>query len=611
MKKRLVKIIISLVVIFGVFALITAFSLNQAIKSTKKVSQAFKVQDLDAAKKSIKEAKSNFQRTNTTLLLFTPIRFIPIVGWYVADAQRGVSAAVSGLNAADTLAEAITPYADVLGLKGQGTFLGGTAQERIASVIQTLSKVSPQLDAVNKDLKDARTQIDGIQTWRYPNIIPGRPGEKIDTLKNSIDQIQTFLADAKPFIDVLPDIMGENKEKKYLVLIQNDKELRPTGGFITASALFRVNKGNITSEGSEDIYTLDGTLRKQVTAPDPVQKYLQQGTLHLRDSNLSPDFVTSMNLFQDLYNSSTSKKDFDGIIAINTKFVLDMIDVLGPIEALGTKFTNEKVDACACAQIIYELEKYADQPVAYEKDNRKGIIGVLMSQMMSKTFSAPKSAWPGLIGTMLSSLQDKDILIYLKDSKSQSAVERVNFAGRVYNYDGDYLSIVEANLGGAKSNLYVEEKAKLQVKKDKNNLSETLTIDYKYPRRGDNCSLERQGGLCLAGIYKDWIRIYVPKGAKLIKSSGAEVPFKATEDLGKTVFEGFFTVRPQGTAKLTIEYTVPLKVDNEYKLLIQKQPGNPGNRDKDSLGNIYEIDAFGKTQKGFPLTSDKELIVKL
>jgi hypothetical protein len=603
MKKRLFRILITLIVVFGVFSAITAVSLNQSIKSTKAVSQAFKQQDLDLAKKSIKQAKSDFQKTNLTLLLFTPVRFIPVVGWYVADAQRGVSAAVSGLGAADTLVEAITPYADVLGLKGQGTFLGGTAQERMASIIQTLSKVSPQLDAVNKNLKEARAQIDGIETWRYPNILPGRPGEKIDTVKKSIDQVETFLTDAKPLIDVLPDIMGQSKEKKYLVLIQNDKELRPTGGFITADAIFRVNKGNITTEGSEDIYTLDGTLRKQITAPDPIQKYLQQGTLHLRDSNLSPDFVSSMNLFQELYNSSSSRKEFDGIIAINTKFVLDMIGVLGPIDALGTKFTNTKVDACACPQIIYELEKYADQPVAYEKDNRKGIIGVLMSQMMSKTFSAPKNTWPGLIGTILSSLQQKDILIYLKDAKSQNAVERVNFAGRVYDYSGDYLSIIEANLGGAKSNLYIQENVKQQIKKDKNNLNETLTIDYKYPRRGDNCSLERQGGLCLAGLYKDWIRIYVPKGAKLIKSSGAEVPFKASEDLDKTVFEGFFTVRPEGTAKLVVEYSVPLKVDSQYKLLIQKQPGNPG--------HSYEIEAFGKNQKSFPLTSDKELIVKL
>ena len=119
----------------------------------------------------------------------------------------------------------------------------------------------------------------------------------------------------------------------------------------------------------------------------------------------------------------------------------------------------------------------------------------------------------------------------------------------------------------------------------------------------DNCSLERKGGLCLAGIYRDFIRIYVPKGSKLIKSSGTNVAITASEDLEKTVFEGFFELRPEGTAKIELEYTVPLKLGKEYKLLIQKQPGTEG--------HTYDIEAFGHKQRPFPLTTDKELIVKL
>ncbi|MEX2027893.1 MAG: hypothetical protein WD988_00145, partial [Candidatus Curtissbacteria bacterium] len=133
-------------------------------------------------------------------------------------------------------------------------------------------------------------------------------------------------------------------------------------------------------------------------------------------------------------------------------------------------------------------------------------------------------------------------------------------------------------------------------------ITKTVTIDYKYPRKMDNCSLERVSGLCLAGIYRDWIRVYVPKGSKLIKSSGSEVAFATSEDLDKTVFDAFFTIRPEGTAKLTLEYTIPIKVTGEYKLLIQKQPGTEG--------HMYEIEAFGHKQKAFPLTTDKELIVK-
>ena len=605
LSRKFKKALIFLILFYLVLVVITGFFAKQALSSATKVTGATKLQDLDATRAYIKDTKGDLQKVKWSLTAFTPIRVIPVFGWYVADAQRAVNAAIAALDAAQTITEAVTPYADVLGLKGEGTFLGGTAQERITLAIETLSKVTPQIDKIGSDLQTAREQIDKIESWRYPNFLPGKPTSKLQTAKTAIDQIESFVVEAKPLIEVLPDIMGSSQEKKYLILLLNDKELRPSGGFITAYSIFRVNKGNLESEGSEDIYQLDSSLTKKIPAPAPILKYLPNvPTLNIRDSNLSPDYLASIRQFEELYANSSGPKDIDGIIALDTRFVLDMIKVLGPIEVTGTKFTAEEVEECACPHIIYELEKYADQPVNFEKSDRKGIIGVLMQQMMAKTFDAPKSTWPNILGTIISSLEKKDLLLYFKEAKSQQAAEKINFAGRLYNYEGDYLHINEANFAGAKSNLYIIEEVKQVIKKGKDdNIEKKVTIEYKYPRRGDNCSLERKGGLCLAGIYRDFIRIYVPKGSALTKSSGTEVALTASEDLDKTVFEGFLTIRPEGTAKIELEYTVPLKIDNEYKLLIQKQPGTPG--------HSYEIEAFGKRQKAFPLQTDKEFLVKI
>ena len=605
MKRRIILTILVLIVILGSLGIRAVFAFKKAVETTNKAVGAAKLQDLDATKAYLRDGKREFQSAKKSIFVFTPLRVIPFLGWYVADAQRGVDGAIYGLEAVSTFAEAITPYADVLGLSGQGTFLGGTAQERLAKAIETLSKVTPQIDAVGESLKKARSQIDQIQPWRYPNFLPAKPGSRLTNIKNSIDQLESFVVDTKPLLLVLPEIMGQDSEKKYLVLFQNDKELRPTGGFITAYAVFRVNKGVIASEGSDDIYRLDDTLLKRIPAPEPILKYLPNvSSLNLRDSNLSADYLASMKQFEELYQSTQAKKEIDGIISLDTEFVLSMLRVLGPIDAYGAKFTTDEVEACACPQIIFELERFADQPVAYERGSRKDIIGVLMQAMMDKAFNAPKSTWPNLLGTTITALREKHLLLYFHDNSSQEAVEKLNFAGRLNEYDGDYLHINETNFAGAKSNLYIQEKVKQTVKKDKDgNLNKKVTIEYKYPRRGDNCSLERKGGLCLAGIYRDWIRIYVSKGSKLIKASGTEVALTATEDLGKTVFEGFFTIRPEGTAKIELEYTAPVKVNGQYKLLIQKQPG--------VKGHTYEVEAFGKKQKSFPLDTDKELIFKL
>lgn len=604
MKRRLRLIILIALLVSGLLGARAAFAAKRAVDSSKKAVGAFQLQDLAATKAYLKDAKRDFETTKKALVVFTPLRIIPLFGWYIADAQRGVNTAIEGLEAASIFAEAVTPYADVLGLAGEGTFLGGTAAERLAKAVETLAIVTPQIDSVGKNLENARSEVDKIASWRYPNILPGNPGHKIDLAKNTIDQLESFVVDTKPLLEVLPDIMGQKEEKKYLVLFQNDKELRPTGGFITAYAIMRVSNGLIETEGSSDIYQLDNTLTKRVPAPEPILKYLPNvPSLNLRDSNLSPDFKQSMLTFESLYQFTQDQKDIDGIIALDTQFVTAVMEVLGDIEIEGgDKFTTEKVDACNCPQIIYELERYADQPVAFEKGERKGIIGVLMQALMDKAFNAPKSQWPSLLGTAIQSLREKHLIMYFLDGRNQEAIEKVNFAGRVHEYDGDYLQINETNFAGAKSNLFVQEKVKQVAKYGKDgNLEKKLTIEYKYPRKMDNCSLERQGGLCLAGIYRDWIRIYVPKGSKIEKTEGIDLA--ESEDLGKTVFEGFFELRPEGALKFEIQYSSPVKVDGDYKLLIQKQGGVEG--------HTYEIDALGKKHKAFPLDTDKELIVKL
>ena len=82
-----------------------------------------------------------------------------------------------------------------------------------------------------------------------------------------------------------------------------------------------------------------------------------------------------------------------------------------------------------------------------------------------------------------------------------------------------------------------------------------------------------------------------------ISIDGLEVKEDAYEEFDKTVFSGYFQLRPQGVAKIIVKYKLPFKAEKDYKLLIQKQPG------KDSP--LYSI-KLGKIQEEFFLKTDKE-----
>ncbi|MCL4389937.1 MAG: DUF4012 domain-containing protein [Patescibacteria group bacterium] len=572
-----------------------------AYQQTLAVKDAIKSSDLPQAQVAIKATRTKLQAVRGDLKLIGWTSFIPFLGGYTSDANHMINAADYGLQAADVVVAGVEPYADLLGLKGKGTFTGGTAEDRIAEMVQTLGKVTPQIDDVAAKVKLVRQEVDKVDPGRYP----GNINSQLTDAKNLIDLADNFLTQARPMVKQLPDMLGANGERKYMVLFQNDKELRPTGGFITAYAIFRVDQGRIHLDSSDDIYKLDDTITKHVAPPDPISRYLNVYGWRLRDSNFSPDFPSSMQVFTDLYNSSSAKQNLNGIIAMDTDVLTKMMGVLGPIDAYGTTFTTKTVPTCDCPMVIYELEQYADQPTNYVRGSRKDIIGVLLQTMMQKAMGSAREVYAPLIQTAMAEATQKHILFYLYNADAQAGVNALGFGGAIKtNPGGDYLHVNDANLAGAKSNLYVTQAVKQEVSVTDTGADVTLTLNYRYPHQADNCSLERKTGLCLAGIYRDYLRVYLPLGATIGEVRGFENTSKTFQDLNHTVVDGFFTVVPEGLAKIQISYKVSgnFKKDGVYKSLIQKQPGTAGNQ--------YTLIVNGK-QQVFNLTQDQEISVKL
>ena len=595
----------------------TYSSSQKTYQQAKRTFDAIKKQNIGLASEELIKTKESLIETQNDLHALSYLRFVPLASWYYNDADHLLNAGFHGLDATTVVLDAIKPYADVLGLKGQGSFVMGSAEQRIQTAILTMGKITPRIDDVAKDIVLAKQEVDSVEPSHYPSFLGlGKVNKQLASIKNVTDQGVAFVEQARPLIKVLPSLLGESKEKKYLVIFQNDKELRPTGGFMTAYAIFRIDKGSIHVEKSDDIYNLDNTLQKKVTAPDPILTYLPGvKTFNLRDSNLSPDFIESMKTFNSLYAYTGDKVDVDGIIALDTDVLVSIIKVLNDeVVAGGVTFTTKNDKRCDCPQVIYQLESITDRPqsldlrvtnLASVQAQRKDILGSLLFAIMQKALkSSPKLYWGPLVQEMITQANQKHVLFYIYNKDAQQGIEALNAAGRIKPFEGDYLHINEANFGGAKANLYVKEAViqNYEIAND-GSITKTITINYKNSFPPSDCNLER-GGLCLNGVLRNWFRIYVPKGSTLIKSQGSEVKVTTHEDLGKTVFEGFLTVRPQGSAAFTVSYTLPFKLGSASSLpvLIQKQPGT----DK----NEYTIKLNGRDVEKFELLTDKETTIK-
>ena len=592
---------------------------NDLKLSSDMLINAVNEQDMNLVKEEIANTKESFEEFSKAYSKITWLKFMPYVGSYISDGQHALKAGKHGFNAVEIIVETVEPYTDIIGFssgKSSGPESGEeTTQDRLDFIVYSIPDIIPKMEEIKEEVNIVKKEIEKIDTEKYPEELFGyslKP--KIHKGMDLVGNVADMIIRGKPLLEAAPYILGSEEERKYLVLFQNDKELRPTGGFLTAYSIAKVYKGKFEPVVSDDIYNLDDKYRPVIEAPYPIVKFLRgpyliSKNLRLRDMNWSPDFTESMELFVKEIKK-VGIDDIDGIIAVDTQLLVNILDVMGPIGVPGYgEFSTEIIPECNCPQVIYELESFADieGPIVWSEnepgkivfappnyDNRKKIIGPLMNSILSNLLGQPKEKVPALFEAVLKSLNEKSILFYFIDEDARLGAESFKIAGRMEDYPDDYLHINDANLGGRKSNLYVRQEVDqvVEIGKDKS-IVKTLTITYKNPEEYDGW---------LNSILPNWVRIYVPLGSELLDFEGFLEEQEPYEEFGKSVFAGHFELRPKGVVRLTVRYKLPYKLENDYRLFIQKQPGT------DPF--LYTISVNDKEDEFF-LDKDREIRVRI
>lgn len=576
-----------------------------------------KTKDLKAVKEEIIFTRESLSGLENSLKPLNWVGFLPFLGAYQKDALHLVRAGEASLEAAEIVVAAVEPYADIIGLSG--TQAGGgaeTSADRIDFLASTLEKVTPQIGEIGQKLAVSKTEVDQINPNRYPEKFRNQEIRKpLSQLITLVDQVSTLTSDARPVLEKTPWLLGIDAPRRYLIIFQNDSEIRPTGGFMTAYALLEVNKGKLKPLLSEDIYTVDSKFKPDQKAPQALIDYIafpygQDPRWRLRDMNISPDFKVSMETFIPNFQK-VSKEEFDGVVSIDTRVLVRLLEVLGPVGVPEWgNFSAVPDKRCdGCPQVVYELERLITKPTSEIRLTRKAVIGPLMHSVLSNAFGSPKEKLPSLFTASFNSLIEKDILFYFPSGEVQKAMEAFNLAGRIRDFEGDFFHWNDSNFGGAKANLFINQKVTQEITVDKDGqIIKEVSVEFKNPSpHSVGCDAE-SGGLCLNAPYRDWFRLYVPKGSQLIESLGSEVEIKTYEELGKTVFEGYFgqkaPLNPNGGyTKMVFKYKLPFKAEKgQYHLLIQKQPGSH---------NPQYVLTWGGKEEEFELKTDKEFRLKL
>ncbi|MBU1017428.1 DUF4012 domain-containing protein [Patescibacteria group bacterium] len=421
-------------------------------------------------------------------------------------------------------------------------------------------------DALPKDLNQA------LETAR------GYLGVFLATLKEVNDNFKTALT-----------LLGDPMPHRYLVLLQNNHELRATGGFIGSYALIDVNDGAITKVEVKDVYQIDGQLAEVVAPPPGIDQVADR--LYMRDANYSPDFPTAAKQIMWFLEHSNGPT-VDTVIAIDQTVAEKLLTLTGEVTAPGFPFAirAENFNDIFSYHIEAKLSK-----TGTPKQMLIDFIPVFKERLLSlENFSQ-------LNDVALSLIEGRHIQVYSTDADIQSLASRLRLDGGMVAVqpDVDYLSIITTAIGGNKSDTFIKTNLTHHTEiGSMGEITDYLTIQKTHTWKPEDFVywdklISRYGTGELhektlrfihgEGDNVDYMRVYVPKGSRLISLEGVDIEdMESYEDLGHTVFAFTFGPLPAGESQsVKLSYKLPFELDptnpvkgfDTYRFITQKQAG--------------------------------------
>jgi len=559
------------------------------------------------AGQGFENASSNFLSAQNELkeingLIFTLASIMPDKNMQLAAAGKNIlRAGESSANAGQNLSlamESLFNYKEnsADNILENLTFYGHNAITNLDELIKALSQI-------NSD------------------VIPEDYQKQFILLKQKTDELNRGLKEFISLADSLKDFLGVSTDKRYLLVFQNNSELRASGGFIGSFALIDFSKGeikNIEVPGGGSYDTEAGFLKK-IKAPEPLS--LVRADWHFWDANWWPDWPTSARKLAWFYENSDGST-VDGVISFTPTVIENLLRIIGPVDL------KEKYGLVIDADNFWlETQKLAEQKPDVTKEPKK-IIGDLMNKIIEELPKRlTKNNLVPLFKIMEESLSGKNILFYFTDENLQAKADDLGWSGRIKDTSGDYLNVINTNIAGGKSDRKIKQEIIHQVKiQPDGSIIDNLTIRRVHE------AIKREPFSGVRNV--DWLRVYVPLGSTLLEASGfkpvdkiffekeiaglADDPdvlagegqaqtdepsgTKIYNELNKTVFANWSQLDPGKTIEINIKYKLPFKLTDKkqpasqefmnqliekagavlnpeqknlysYSLLVQKQPG--------------------------------------
>lgn len=491
---------------------------------------------------------------------WTIASFIPVYGDDI-KLVRGV------MEQADILAQdAVLPACAQLEDFKLGNLLtdGAVNIDMLQGLITTIQDVEPVVSS----------SIDAIDALPEPHI--GKIQELMDKVAGPMASAKTVLSNINEIAPVLPQMLGDGGSRTYLLMAQQNAELRATGGLPGSIGPLIVENGRITVgefvAGSTNFST-EANMHGDVTAEENAL-FSDRMATRITDTNFNPDFPRVAHFAKGLYEAGTGQK-VDGVIAIDPVFLQYLLALAGGVDVAGINVNGDN----AAALMLHDA--YNMLSVEQTDQFFSGVAGLAFKQIMG---NLGEVGFSNLFKTLGRGIAEHRFLAWMENPEEEELMTLLGCSGALKDDPAEpELGVYFADETWSKiswyfsSNTHVDEGVKNSDGTTSYRVTTTMTNNLTLAEAAnqvDYITGYHPNKKNRAGMFMH-VYLVAPAGGSIsnISTEGGDFSPQPFTEMPYNQWT-FFTASPvlAGGETITISYDVTVSAEAEQALMVRTTP---------------------------------------
>lgn len=348
--------------------------------------------------------------------------------WTLATVAPGVGQNFSAVaevarSADDVSALGVTPLVRVFESLNWDSLM----PSRAGTNLDPLRKASP---SVTSAAHAVRVSADRLERIDASNLLP-QVAEPLARAREQLEAATRALDASANASQIAPNMLGVQGPRNYLLMIQNNAEVRASGGIPGALAVLTINQGKLAL-GAQSSAGDFGVMRPALSV-DAEQQQIYSGRLgkFVQDVNLTPDFPTAASTAQAMWERKTGQR-VDGVISVDPVALGYILDATGPVKitnpalielaaGMPTELTGKNVVPTLLSDVYAKIEEPKLQDAYFA--------GV--AQEVFAALSSGKGDAKALVGGLTRGTAEGRVLVWSGKIEEQSIIAKYPLSGSI------------------------------------------------------------------------------------------------------------------------------------------------------------------------------------